>query len=148
MREVHSIYLYCVLPYLTLTNADTSPQQKLGGFILEQVRSWQILPPSPVNPLMHTGSSLANLVRSLLVALCIGFLLPIVGILTALAGLIVVGYIPGLLGLSQIGLQTLANFLMTFGDGSCVEGTLVIGGAFALVTLLFDGYVTYRHRSL
>lgn len=97
---------------------------------------------------MHTSSSLANLAQSLFVALCIGFLLPIVGILMALTGLIVVGCIPGLLGLSQIGLQALANFLMTFGDGSCVEGALVIGGAFALVTLLFDGYVTYRHRSL
>ena len=97
---------------------------------------------------MHSASSLANLVRSLFVALCIGFLLPIVGIFMALAGLIVVGCVPGLLGLSQIGLQGLANFLITFGDGSCVEGTLVIGGAFALVTLLFDGYVTYRHRSL
>ena len=97
---------------------------------------------------MHTSSSLANLAQSLFVALCIGVLLPIVGILMALTGLIVVGCIPGLLGLSQIGLQALANFLMTFGDGSCVEGALVIGGAFALVTLLFDGYVTYRHRSL
>ncbi len=65
-----------------------------------------------------------------------------------LTGLIVLGCVPGLFGLSQIGLQSLANFLITFGDGSCVEGTLVIGGAFALVTLLFDGYVTYRHRSL
>ena len=37
MREVHSVSLYCVVPYLTLTNADTSPQQKLGGFILGQV---------------------------------------------------------------------------------------------------------------
>lgn len=97
---------------------------------------------------MHTISSLANVARSLFVALCVGFLLPIVVIVMALTGLIILGYIPGLVGLSQIGLQALANFLMTFGDGSCVEGTLVIGGAFALVTLLFDGYVTYRHRSL
>lgn len=96
---------------------------------------------------MHTASSFANLVRSLFVALCIGFLLPIVGILMALAGLMVLSYVPGLVGLSQIGLQGLASFLMTFGDGSCIKGAAVIGGAFALVTLLFDGYVTYRHRS-
>jgi hypothetical protein len=96
---------------------------------------------------MQTASSLANLVRSMFVALCIGFLLPIVGILIVLAGLIVLSYVPGLVGMSQIGLQGLANFLMTFGDGSCIKGALVIGGAFALVTLLFDGYVTYRYRS-
>ena len=97
---------------------------------------------------MHTASSLAHLTRSLFVALCIGFLLPIVGIIMALTGLIVLRYVPGLLGVSQVGLQGLASFLMTFGDGSCIEGTLVIGGAFALVTLLFDGYVTYRHRTI
>ena len=51
MREVHRISLYCVLPYLTLTNADTSPQQNLGGFILGQARPWQILPQSLVGPL-------------------------------------------------------------------------------------------------
>jgi|JI8StandDraft_2_1071088.scaffolds.fasta_scaffold464557_1 hypothetical protein len=96
---------------------------------------------------MHTASSLMALVRSLLVALCLGFLVPIVGILLALTLFVIMGYIPGFLWMSQAGLQGLVNFLMTFGSGSCVEGAIVIGGAFALVTLLFDGYVSYRHRS-
>jgi hypothetical protein len=97
---------------------------------------------------MHTASSLTHLLRSLFVALCIGFIAPIVSILFALFGFALLGYVPGLLGLSQAGLQALGNFLMTFGSGSCVEGAIVIGGAFALVTLLFDGYVTYRNSSL
>ncbi len=96
---------------------------------------------------MHTASSLVMFLRSLLVALCLGFLVPIVSILLALSGFALLGYVPGFLGLSQAGLQGLANFLMTFGSGSCIEGAIVIGGAFALVTLLFDGYVSYRHRS-
>ncbi len=96
---------------------------------------------------MHTASSLVMFLRSLLVALCLGFLVPIVSILFALSGFALLGYVPGFLGLSQAGLQGLANFLMTFGSGSCVEGAIVIGGAFALVTLLFDIYVSYRHRS-
>jgi hypothetical protein len=95
---------------------------------------------------MH-NASLSNLIRSLLVALCLGFLFPIVGIVLALTGFVVMGYIPGFLWISQAGIQGLADFLMTFGSGSCIQGAIVIGGAFALVTLLFDGYVSYRHRS-
>jgi hypothetical protein len=96
---------------------------------------------------MHTSSSVITLIRSLLVALCLGFLVPIVCILFALIGFVIIGCVPGFWGLSQGCLQALADFLMTFGSGSCIEGAIVIGGAFALVTLLFDGYVSYRHRS-
>ncbi len=95
---------------------------------------------------MH-NASFFNLIRSLLVALCLGFLFPIVGIVLALTGLVVMGCIPGFFWISQAGIQGLADFLMTFGSGSCIQGAIVIGGAFALVTLLFDGYVSYRHRS-
>jgi hypothetical protein len=96
---------------------------------------------------MHTAASLVMLLRSLFVALCLGFLVPIIGIVMALSGFAVLGYVPGFLGFSQAGLQGLADFLMTFGSGSCIQGAIVIGGAFALVTSMFDGYVTYRHRS-
>ncbi len=96
---------------------------------------------------MHTASSVVTFLRSLLVALCLGFLVPIVSILIALTALVLIGCIPGFVGLSQSGLQGLANFLMTFGSGNCIEGAIVIGAAFAFVTILFDSYVSYRHRS-
>jgi hypothetical protein len=92
---------------------------------------------------MHSALSLA---RSLTVAVCIGFLLPVLGVSFAIIGLGIATYLPGVDWISQVGLQGLMTVLATFGSGDPLEGLMVIGAAFALVSALFDGYVTYRQR--
>ncbi len=92
---------------------------------------------------MHTASSLA---RSLTVATCLGFLAPVLGVSFVMVGLGIGTYLPGVDWLSQGCLQGLMAVLATFGSGHPLEGLIVIGAAFALVSALFDGYVTCRQR--
>jgi hypothetical protein len=92
---------------------------------------------------MHTSLSL---VRSLTVAICLGFLVPVLGVSLAMMGLGLGTYLPGVDWGSQVCLQGLMTVLETFGSGHALEGLMVIGSAFALVSALFDGYVTYRQR--
>ncbi len=92
---------------------------------------------------MHTASSLA---RSLTVAICLGFLAPVLGVSLAVLGLEIGTYLPGIDWVSHVCLQGFMTVLATFGSGHAMEGLMVIGAAFALVTAMFDGYVTYRQR--
>lgn len=65
-----------------------------------------------------------------------------------LVGLSLVGFIPGFEVLCQSGIETLAQFLETFGNGSPMEGILAIGFAFAVVGAIFDTYASYRYQTL
>jgi len=56
--------------------------------------------------------------------------------------------LPGVDWVSQACFQEIVGVLATFGAGRPLEGLMVIGIAFALVSALFDGYVIYRQRLL
>ncbi|GAP95456.1 hypothetical protein [Leptolyngbya sp. NIES-2104] len=78
--------------------------------------------------------------RSLLLASLLSFLAP----LTLLGGMIMIllflGAIPGLTLFGQACTTQMLSFLQTFGNGSALEGAIVIGCACAVVGALFDTY--------
>ena len=88
------------------------------------------------------------LLRSMCVASSLGFLVPVLGVSALMMGLGLGSYLPGVDWASQVCFQEVIDFLATFGAGRPLEGLMVIGGAFALVSALFDGYVIYRQRLL
>ena len=88
------------------------------------------------------------LLRSICVASSLGFLVPVLGVSAVLIGLELGSYLPGVAWVSQACFQGVVDVLATFGAGRPLEGLMVIGGAFALVSALFDGYVIYRQRLL
>lgn len=95
---------------------------------------------------MHTTLSLVTFIRSLTVAACLGFLVPVLGLSLAIGGFFAGTYLPLIDGLSQMSLSGSLSVLAVFGTGCPVQGLLVIGAVFALVSILFDGYVTYRQH--
>lgn len=88
------------------------------------------------------------LLRSICVASSLGFLVPVLGISAVMIGLGLGSYLPGVDWVSQACFQDIVDVLATFGAGRPLEGLMVIGSAFALVSALFDGYVIYRQRLL
>ena len=88
------------------------------------------------------------LLRSICVASSLGFLVPVLGVSSVMIGLELGSYLPGVAWVSQACFQGGVDVLATFGAGRPLEGLMVIGGAFALVSALFDGYVIYRQRLL
>ncbi len=85
--------------------------------------------------------------RSLFLTSLVSFLTPLLLVGSAIAGLILVGVIPGLDGFSQWSSGLILSFLQTFGSGKALEGLLVIGGACGMVGALFDTYIFYRYSS-
>ncbi len=93
-------------------------------------------------------STALMLLRSLCVASSLGFLVPVIAVGVVMIGLGLGSYLPGVAWVSQACFQGIIDVLATFGAGRPLEGLMVIGGAFALVSALFDGYVIYRQRLL
>ena len=89
-----------------------------------------------------------RLLRSLCVASSLGFLVPVLGVGAIMIGLVLGSYLPGVAWVSQACFQGVVDVLAIFGAGRPLEGLMVIGCAFALVSALFDGYVIYRQRLL
>jgi len=85
--------------------------------------------------------------RSLFLTSLVSFLTPLLLVGSAIAGLIVMGLIPGLDGFSQWSSGSILSFLQTFGSGKALEGSLVIGGACGMVGALFNTYIFYRYSS-
>lgn len=88
-----------------------------------------------------------TVVRSLIVASFISFVIPLLvmgGVVVALA---LVAYVPGLATLSQVITAQVLQFLSTFGNGDAINGAVVISLTFTLVGALFDTYSSY-FRSL
>lgn len=79
--------------------------------------------------------------RSLLLASLLSFFVPIalVGIILSL--LLLLGFVPGLMPLGQACTTQILAVLATFGSGSALEGTIVIGCACGVVGALFDTYI-------
>jgi hypothetical protein len=89
----------------------------------------------------------SSYLRSLVLTSIFSFIAPLLLVGGAIAGLLVVGLVPWLEGFSRMGFEQIKTFLQTFGNGSALEGSLVIGCACALVGALFDTYIFYRQRS-
>jgi uncharacterized membrane protein len=85
--------------------------------------------------------------RSLLLTSLFCFLTPLVLVGGAIAGLLLLGLVPGLETLSQWASSSILVFLQTFGSGNALEGSLVIGGACGLVGAMFDTYIFYRQSN-
>lgn len=95
-----------------------------------------------------TLSTALLLLRSICVASSLGFLVPVLGISAVMIGFSLGSCLPGVDWVSQACFQEIVDVLATFGAGRPLEGLMVIGSAFALVSALFDGYVIYRQRLL
>ncbi|HBB35808.1 MAG TPA: hypothetical protein DDZ80_06245 [Cyanobacteria bacterium UBA8803] len=93
-------------------------------------------------------SFLPTFLRSLLLTVIISFIAPLV----LLAGLLVIvcliGYVPGLEIIGQTGVTDLWKFLSIFGNGSPIEGAIVIGVTCSLAGALFDTYTFYSYQNL
>lgn len=79
--------------------------------------------------------------RSLLLAVLFSFIAPIALIGSAIALLLLLTYVPGLMPLGQACTTQILSFLETFGSGSAWEGMIVIGCACSVVGALFDTYI-------
>ena len=79
--------------------------------------------------------------RSLLLAVLLSFIAPIVLIGGSIAAFLFLGSVPGMMPFGQAGIAQILSFLETFGSGSAWEGVMVIGCACAVVGALFDTYI-------
>jgi hypothetical protein len=93
-------------------------------------------------------SILPNFLRSLILASIFSFLAPVLLIGTILASLALLGYIPGLEAIAQVGIGQVAEFLKVFGSANALRGLLTIGIACSLVGVMFDAYTLYRYQNL
>lgn len=84
----------------------------------------------------------------LLLTTAFSFVAPVILIGTIILGLCLVGFVPGFEILCQSGIETLAQFLETFGNGSPIEGIFAIGFTFAIVGAIFETYTSYRYQTL
>jgi hypothetical protein len=89
-----------------------------------------------------------SFLRSLLLTVIFSFLAPLflVGGFLLLAA--VVGYIPGLQGLTEAIASRIMHFLAAFGSGTPLRGILVICLTCSFVGALFDIYAYYRCQIL
>lgn len=81
--------------------------------------------------------------RSLLLTSTLSFVAPVLLIGIAIASLSLINYIPITEVISRCATERFVQFLTTFGDGSAIEGTVVIGLTCSLVGVLFDTYAFY-----
>lgn len=93
-------------------------------------------------------SIFTQFVRSLLLTSMVAFITPIIFVGGLLMVLSLLSYIPivGMIGV--IGIDHLCKFLTIFGDGSTIEGMLVICTSFGIVGALFDACNFYRYQVL
>lgn len=92
-------------------------------------------------------SSLPNLLRSLLLTGIFSFLAPVMLLSILLAGAEIVSYLPYLDAVGNNGVVQIAHFLQVFGNGSVLQGLMVIGLVGSVVGILFDTYTFYRFQN-
>lgn len=90
----------------------------------------------------------SSFVVSLVLTATISFAIPvaIVGLVFGLA--IIFSITPGFVGFGQQALNSILEFLATFGTGKPVAGMVTLGLACSFVGILFDLFNTYRYQSL
>jgi hypothetical protein len=91
---------------------------------------------------------LTNFLRSLALTIVFCFVAPLILIGAVLFALPIIGHLPGLENLTGAIANLILQFLATFGGGSSLEGTIIIGLTCSFVGVLFDTYVHYRYQIL
>jgi hypothetical protein len=89
-----------------------------------------------------------SLIRSLILASFFSFIAPMLAIAIFVALLLLVGALPGLEALSEMAIAQVSLFLKVFGNGSPVQGLMLIGLVCSFVGVLFDSYILYRDHKL
>ncbi len=90
--------------------------------------------------------TLTAFLRSLLLTSTFSFAAPIVLIGFTFIGLSLIGCVPVIEPLGQVGSGQIVTFLTVFGNGDALEGALVIGLTCGLVGALFDAYAFYQQH--
>jgi hypothetical protein len=93
-------------------------------------------------------SILPNLLRSLLLTGIFSFVTPSLFIGGLWGGISLIGAVPGFAIVGQVGRSQLSHFLSVFGNGSVLQGLLVIGLVCSLVGIMFDTFTFYRQQNL
>ncbi|WP_293096523.1 hypothetical protein [Moorena sp. SIOASIH] len=93
-------------------------------------------------------SILPNFLRSLVITILLSFMAPVALVIGLLAGFGIIGYIPALTGFGLTATTELLKFLTIFGNGSPIQGVLVIAFTCSLVGALFDLYACARYHNL
>jgi hypothetical protein len=89
---------------------------------------------------------LKSFLRSILVTVTFSFTVPIVLIGLVVVSLSIVANLPWVTAAGQTAVEQVLMVLSTFGNGSPLEGAIVIGLTCSLVGALFDTYnFYYRH---
>lgn len=91
-------------------------------------------------------SILPNLLRSLVLTAIFSFLAPVFFIGVIFLTLILLGLIPHLGVIGEVGVAQVSHFFAIFGNGSVLRGILTIGMVGSVVGVLFDSYTFYRHQ--
>jgi hypothetical protein len=89
-----------------------------------------------------------NFLRSLLLTVIFSFLVPMFLVGGFLLLLPVIGYLPGLQGITEAIARPIIHFLAIFGTHSPLRGLIVISLTFSFVGALFDVYAYYRCQIL
>ncbi|MFQ4145599.1 hypothetical protein [Chlorogloeopsis sp. ULAP02] len=91
---------------------------------------------------------LTNFLRSLLLTIIISFVAPMFLVGAMLLSLSLIGYVPGLQGLTEAIATHILQFLIIFGSGTAFRGLFVISLTCGFVGGLFDTYAYYRCQIL
>ena len=93
-------------------------------------------------------SAVSNFFLSLFLAAAVSFAAPIILLGGGLGLLILIGYIPGFLEVSQPAIDYILNFLAVFGSGNSVQGLITLGLTVSIAGILLDLLNIYRYQSL
>ena len=91
---------------------------------------------------------MTNFLRSLVLSIIFSFVAPMFLFGSILFCLSLVGYIPGLQGVTEVITTVIMEFLAIFGSGTPVDGLFVICLTCSFVGALFDTYAYYRYQIL
>jgi hypothetical protein len=91
---------------------------------------------------------MTNFLRSLLLSIIFSFIFPLFLFGGVLLVVSLVGYIPGLQGITEIINNLIMEFLAIFGSGAPLGGLFVICLTCSFVGALFDTYAYYRCQIL
>lgn len=91
---------------------------------------------------------MTNFLRSLVLSIIFSFVAPMFLFGSVLLVLSLVGYIPGLQGVTEVITTVIMEFLAIFGSGTPVGGLFVISLTCSFVGALFDTYAYYRYQIL
>jgi hypothetical protein len=89
-----------------------------------------------------------NFLRSLVLTIIFSFVTPLFLIGSFLSLVFLIGYIPGLQGVTEAIADHVLQFLIIFGSGTPLRGLFVICLTCSFVGALFDTYAYYRCQIL